>query len=144
MKALMKVALSNKKVARHLSMSKVMSKLDRGLGSTAYELHLPRIVADKESISEKDFSSFGFKPTLLSIPEPGQARQKSWRHPEGYHVHDHGEAWIFHKDQHAPDISSPISTFKHVITEGLPGAKKYVEHRAYDKRRLLDIVGKNR
>lgn len=116
------------------------AKLDRGEGSREYEQHLPRIAIPKSKMSERSLLSSGFEPVLISIPEPGQARFTSWRHADGYHAHDHGKAWIMHKDQHPPNPLQPLQTAQHVLTEGLPGALGYVKHQALGGKPLLDIV----
>ena len=114
------------------------------MGSTAYEKQLPRIMVEKKKFSEADLGVFGFKPTILSIPEPGQARLTSWRHPEGYHVHDHDSNWVFHKDKHPVDIESPLSTARHIMFEGVTGAKNYIKHKLYDNRSVLEVLKKQK
>jgi hypothetical protein len=134
--------IASNRIKRHNVVSSAMSRLDSGIGSTSYEESRPRIAINKGKFSEKDLLTFGFKPTLIAVPEPGQKRQTSWRHPEGYHAHDHGEDWVMHKDMHAVDMDSPLRNIKHMMFEGAPGAAKYVKHSLFDKRKLINMLEK--
>lgn len=114
--------------------------LDRGEGFAGYEAHLPRVAVPKSKLSEERLLGSGFSPALISIPEPGQARFMSWRHPDGYHAHDHGEAWVIHKDKHSPSALNPVRTIEHIVTEGAPGAVGYIKHQLGGGPGLLDMM----
>jgi len=80
-----------------------------------------RVGIPKDDLSEEDLEEVGFKPTLLATPEPGQRRLTSFRHPDRYHAHDHGESWIMHRDRHNPGPASTLEEkLRHVTDEGLP------------------------
>jgi len=104
-------------------------KLDRGAGIQIKGMNHKRVLVSKRTMSEQQALNLGFSPSLISIPEPGQARFVSLRHKDGYHVHDHGDDWIMHKDEHSPDWRKPISTAKHLIGEGAPGMIDYMRWR---------------
>jgi hypothetical protein len=61
-----------------------------------------RILIPKRVMNESDLTNeLGFVPVKIGIPEAGQARFESFRHPGNlYHLHDHDDAWSMHKDEH--------------------------------------------
>ena len=62
-----------------------------------------RIAIPKRLLTESDLKSqLGFVPVTVAIPEAGQTKFQSFRHPDNnYHIHDHGENWTMHEDRHA-------------------------------------------
>lgn len=98
-----------------------------------------RILVPKKHISEKGLKAMGYQPVLIAIPEPGQDRLTSYRHPtDNYHLHSHGDVWTMHRDAH-PAASMLVTREKrplsraaallrgipHILTEGLPGLAIY-------------------
>lgn len=81
-----------------------------------------RFLIEKKKI--KKLNALGFKPSLISIPEVGQAKQLSFRGPFGLHAHDHGKYWVFHKDATSPNTVR--NAIKHTLDEGVSGAKEYL------------------
>lgn len=60
-----------------------------------------RLVVPKSKLTEQDIGSLGFVPVTIAIPEAGQSRLRSFRHPNNnYHIHEHGENWTMHRDEH--------------------------------------------
>jgi superfamily II DNA or RNA helicase len=61
-----------------------------------------RIVIPKRVMKEDDLvGQLGFVPVKVAIPEAGQSRFASFRHPDNlFHLHEHGDAWVMHKDEH--------------------------------------------
>jgi superfamily II DNA or RNA helicase len=61
-----------------------------------------RILIPKRIMKEDDLiGQLGFVPVKVAIPETGQTRFESFRHPDNlFHLHEHGDAWIMHKDDH--------------------------------------------
>lgn len=62
-----------------------------------------RILIPKKLLSEDDLrKQLGFVPVNVAIPEAGQTRFQSFRHPgHNYHIHEHGDSWTMHEDRHA-------------------------------------------
>jgi hypothetical protein len=114
--------------------------LDQGKGYREYEPNLARVMFRRKKAPLERLKQDGFEDSLISIPEPGQARFMSWRHPKGYHVHDHGDMWVMHKDEHAPSPGQPLVTAQHIVTEGVPGALRYVKHQLQDGRGLVPMM----
>jgi hypothetical protein len=95
----------------------------------------------------------GFEPSLIAIPEARQDRFESFRHPENLlHLHSHNDHWTMHEDEH-PSLSMALrgaslrempkavaSGLSHVLTEGVPGAYKYVANRINRSGGMLDAV----
>lgn len=98
-----------------------------------------RVVIPKSKVTEQDIGTLGFEPVVAAIPEAGQDRFQSWRHPDNnYHIHSHGDRWTIHQDRH-PAMTmlarkvGPVKAFTqgvpHVVTEGIPGLGYYlIEH----------------
>lgn len=134
-----------KQARQATSLPHAYSLLDRGQGWREYEPNLPRVMFKRKGGAElADLKRDGFEDSLVSIPEPGQARFLSWRHPKGYHVHDHGDMWVMHKDEHPPSPGQPLMTAKHIITEGTPGALRYIRHQLSDGTGLVPMMQRKR
>jgi hypothetical protein len=59
-----------------------------------------RVVIPKSKVTEQDIGTLGFEPVMAAIPEAGQDRFQSWRHPDNnYHIHSHGDRWTIHQDR---------------------------------------------
>lgn len=95
-----------------------------------------RVVIPKSKITENDIGQLGFEPVIAAIPEAGQDRFQSWRHPDNnYHIHSHGDRWTIHQDRH-PAMTmlarkvGPVKAFTqgvpHIVTEGIPGLGYYL------------------
>lgn len=102
-----------------------------------------RIVIPKDKLTEDDVHGLGFTPVTVAIPEAGQDRFSSFRHPDtNYHIHSHPEGWTLHEDAHAAAtmLAKKEKTFggkaramaagiPHVNEEGLPGLYYYAKGR---------------
>lgn len=98
-----------------------------------------RIVIPKSKVTEQDIGNLGFTPVMAAIPEAGQDRFQSWRHPDNnYHIHSHGDRWTIHQDRHAAMtmlmkkkglIRAFAEGAPHVVTEGIPGLYYYAAGR---------------
>jgi hypothetical protein len=63
---------------------------------------MKRVAFSKGKLDEADLLNLGFEPVTIAIPEKGQQRFTSFRHPaSNYHIHDHGGDWVMHEDAHA-------------------------------------------
>ena len=63
---------------------------------------MKRISFSKRKLDESDLLNLGFEPVTIAIPEKGQQRFTSFRHPaSNFHIHDHGGDWVMHEDAHA-------------------------------------------
>lgn len=94
-----------------------------------------RIIVPKRVMKEDDLiGQLGFIPVKVAIPETGQTRFESFRHPDNlFHLHEHGDAWIMHKDDH-PASTMLIKKWKmareaakKAAEEGRVSANKAVE-----------------
>lgn len=126
-------------------------KLDRkGVFAGTYH---KRVMIPKARLNEAQIKQLGFEPVLIAIPEAGQDQFSSYRHPNNlYHIHSHGDHWTMHEDSH-PALTMALRTAKpgeklqairngmtHVITEGIPGAYKYVAHRITGAGTMMDAI----
>jgi hypothetical protein len=102
-----------------------------------------RILIPKDKLTENDIGQLGFVPVTIAIPEAGQDRFRSFRHPDmNYHIHSHPEGWTMHEDQHAASTmlarkekgvlnktKAMVSGIPHVNEEGVPGLYYYLKGR---------------
>lgn len=125
------------------------------LAGTAHK----RILIPKDKLTEQDLHTLGFVPVLAAIPEAGQDKFTSYRHPEhNFHVHSHPEGWTMHEDEHpsatmlARKATGAVNKAKafiggapHVSEEGLPGLYYYVKGRlgghASTAQRVMNELG---
>lgn len=109
-----------------------------------------RINIPKTRVSEADLGTLGFEPVNIAIPEAGQQRFQTFRHPDNlYHLHDHGERWTMHRDEHPSSTMlarkiGPVKAFvqglPHVVTEGLPGLGAYVAGQLRGRQSTADRI----
>ena len=112
-----------------------------------------RIAIPKFRLTENHLRRLGFEPVAIAIPEAGQDEFASYRNPHNlFHLHSHGKHWTMHEDEHpsltmalrgAPIEEVPaaiVSGLSHIVTEGLPGAYKYISHRLTGAGNMLDAV----
>lgn len=113
-----------------------------------------RIVIPKSALTEKDIHHLGFKEVTVAIPESGQDRFESFRHPDNlFHIHSHPEGWTMHEDAHpaatmlATKVTHPWDKVKtyfqgipHVTTEGVPGLFYYAKNQVSAKTPLAKKV----
>lgn len=100
-----------------------------------------RVAISKKILNENDLLGKGFRPSLIAIPEEGQDRWTSFRHPEtNLHAHSHPDYWTMHRDRH-PAMAAALASaagpgdwlpaawkgVKHVATEGVPGGAIYAQ-----------------
>jgi hypothetical protein len=110
-----------------------------------------RITINKDRLPEESLKRLGFTPVLVAIPEAGQDRFTSFRHPKNnYHIHSHPGVWTMHEDEHPAATmimkSRPTLLGKaqalfegvpHAAMEGVPGAIIYLKNQA---KRILPNV----
>lgn len=109
-----------------------------------------RITIPKSKITEQDLSTLGFEPVKIAIPEAGQDRLESFRHPDNnYHLHSHNDRWTIHQDSHPAmtmlmkrqgALKSFIQGAPHVITEGIPGLGYYLAGQISGRKSTADVV----
>lgn len=108
-----------------------------------------RIVIPKSHLSEDHIKGLGFKPVVIAIPEAGQDRFSSYRHPNNlFHIHSHGDRWTMHEDRHpAATMIKDQGLMKmvaqgapHVMTEGLPGLYYYLKGQLGGRKSTADVV----
>lgn len=109
-----------------------------------------RIIIPKNKISEPDLGTLGFEPVVAAIPEAGQDRFQSFRHPNNnYHLHSHGDNWTMHRDEHPAATmlmrtqglgKAIVKGVPHVITEGLPGMAYYLGGKLRGRKSTADVV----
>lgn len=112
-------------------------RTDGVLAGTAHR----RLLIPKDKLTEDDVHSLGFVPVTIAIPEAGQDRFRSFRHPDSqFHIHSHPEGWTMHEDAHpastmlarkvkgiAAKSKALVSGLPHVSEEGLPGLGYYIK-----------------
>lgn len=111
-----------------------------------------RITIPKSKITEDNLHQLGFEPVVAAIPEAGQDRFQSFRHPDNnYHLHSHGDRWTIHQDSH-PAMTmlmrregvakAFVHGMPHVITEGVPGLAYYLAGKVSGRKSTADVVDK--
>ncbi|MFB6373677.1 MAG: hypothetical protein ABEN55_11355 [Bradymonadaceae bacterium] len=93
---------------------------DEGV-DTGFSRH-KRIDIPKDKVSIDDLKDQGWKSDMFAVPEPGQSAIKSWRDKDGYHLHDHGDKWLMHQDEHPSMYFDPKEGINHLNSEGIVGA----------------------
>ena len=102
---------------------------EHGTTLTPDNLDMKHIAFPKAKLDEADLLNLGFEPTLTAIPEHGQHRITSFRHPaSNFHIHDHHNNWVMHEDAHsALDMRMRLNE---LVTGGqtvlTPGGEEYV------------------
>ena len=100
-----------------------------------------RFSIPKEKLTEATIKQLGFRKSLISIPESGQDRFSSYRHPDNkFHIHSHKKDWTIHEDRHsssqmlavkANSVAGKVGAFvkgiPHAVTEGVPGGAIYAK-----------------
>jgi hypothetical protein len=113
-----------------------------------------RVAIPKSKLNEQTINDLGFKKSLISVPEPGQDKFVSYRHPDNnYHIHSHKDNWVIHKDRHAASqmialkkrslagkASAYLTGASHTITEGVPGMYHYLSGRVRKTPGMLNKV----
>ena len=142
-----------------INQDKTISPLEKRFGKFATALRKygvetgtghKRIYIPKDILSEENIQELGFTPVKIAIPESGQTRFESYRHPNVlFHLHEHGKYWTMHEDidpsltmslrqwainkakgiqSGIGDLSSRVwAGMKHIVTEGIPGAYYYLK-----------------
>lgn len=129
--------------------SKVQSQFDKitnifeAHGAKAGTTHR-RIAIPKDALTEGQLKQqLGFKPSYVSIPELGQSRFVSFRHPDlRYHVHDHGDFWTMHRDDSSP-TAGVLSAAKHIFVEGAPALYGHVKERVSGTPELVKRIARS-
>lgn len=94
-----------------------------------------RIVVPKRVLSETDVERLGFRPSRTGVPEVGQVRFTSFRHPKDpHHLHDHGKVWTMHRDKYPPSKQGVVRGIHHMVVEGAPASVQYVRDRLRGRR----------
>lgn len=113
-----------------------------------------RIVVPKDKLTEQDIQSLGFVPVTIAVPESGQDRFMSYRHPNNnYHIHSHPEGWTLHEDEHPAatmlartrdtvlgKAQAMVEGIPHIVTEGIPGVAYYLKNRLTGGERMGPAV----
>lgn len=84
-----------------------------------------RLLIPKRVLSEQDIhKTLGFVPVNIAVPEAGQTKLRSFRHPDhNYHVHEHGDQWSIHEDEH-PSTTMLMHRIKRERNQARELAKK--------------------
>jgi hypothetical protein len=130
-----------------------------------------RIMIPKRVLHEKDLTHhLGFVPVTVAVPEAGQTKLRSFRHPDhNYHIHEHGDEWSVHHDEHPSTpmllhkmrmeaqkkkaelttaaevtarevVMSTIRGMPHLIGEGVPGMAYYLKGRITGDKGMRDRI----
>lgn len=96
---------------RFASLHKILE--EKGVDTGA---QMKRIVVPKRVLSKTDMlEHLGFVPVVVAVPEVGQTKLQSYRHPlSNHHIHDHGDSWVIHDDVHP---STTMLWFKRKLEE---------------------------
>lgn len=98
---------------------------------------LSRSRLPKKEWKEEDFKDLGFLPSYAVVPEAGQTKLRTFRHPDhNFHIHEHEDGWIMHEDAHSSlsmllnrkgkkDLDAVKEAIKHVVSEGTPASFRY-------------------
>jgi len=114
-----------------------------------------RILIPKRVLSEGDLGRLGFQGSLSGVPEAGQTRFSSFRNPKNpHHLHEHGDAWTMHKDEHAPptirsgsdllaragQVADMAKAVPHIVMEGAPATYQYARGRLKGARGMRERI----
>jgi hypothetical protein len=99
---------------------------------------LPRSVVPTSFISEQELRDLGFQDSLVAVPERGQSKLTTLRHPtSNMHIHRHNKDWIYHVDSwpsmqmqreranKTGDKVNYATGVQHALFEGVPGYYNY-------------------
>ena len=100
-----------------------------------------RLAIPKDKLTEEDLKTLNFLPSYIAVPESGQDRFESFRHPSlNHHIHSHPGYWTIHEDRHpssqmlafiAEDMIDKAKAYveglPHLVTEGVPGMFAYAK-----------------
>lgn len=111
-----------------------------------------RVVIPKTHLDDQDLRALGFEQVVAAIPEAGQDRFYSYRHPSNlFHLHSHPGRWTMHEDEYpsATMLAKRYGPWKafvmgapHVVTEGVPGFVNYLGGRLAGRKSTADEVEK--
>jgi hypothetical protein len=112
---------------------------------------LPRTAIPRKALTIPELKALGFAESLVAVPEIGQKRLTTYRHPQNnLHLHDHGKNWFLHEDnfpsaqmiklrrqQERGEDSTLLDRVKdevvavaqglpHAVREGIPGTSRYL------------------
>lgn len=117
-------------------------------------------------LSESDLRDMGYMDSMVAVPEIGQSRWNTFRHPRNkFHFHRHNDDWIFHEDSW-PSLSmvierlrqdgdkTPIRTalsdpgilaeaIKHGLVEGIPGYTNWLYGNIIGRPGFSDVIKAN-
>jgi hypothetical protein len=109
-----------------------------------------RITVPKEKLTEEDLHTLGFEPVLIAVPEAGQDRFESFRHPDNnFHIHSHPDRWSIHRDRHPSatmlarrygPLKSLFLGAPHLVSEGIPGMASYLRGQLLGRGSTADKV----
>jgi tRNA A-37 threonylcarbamoyl transferase component Bud32 len=128
-------------------------------GTAHKRIYIPKDIISEQQLTEE----LGFVPVNIAIPEAGQSRFESFRHPRVlYHLHEHDKYWTLHEDVHpaasmtvrkwmgqqARGLSVDISSLgkelwagmQHIVTEGIPGAYYYLRGQLFGSEGMLSRI----
>lgn len=115
-----------------------------------------RIAIPKTNLTEDEINQLGFQRSMIAVPESGQDRFASWRHPEGnYHLHSHPDHWLLHQDEH-PSLTVALAKAKtpgekatalrdglsHIFGEGVPGLGHYLKNQVTGGGKMAEVINK--
>jgi hypothetical protein len=111
-----------------------------------------RITIPKDKMTEEDLRTLRFEPVVIAVPEAGQDRFQSFRHPDNnFHLHSHPGRWTMHRDDHPSAtmlarkqgrLKAFVYGLPHVITEGIPGMANYIGGQIAGRQSTADEVDK--
>jgi hypothetical protein len=125
--------------------TRALKKYGVEAGTAHKRIYIPKDIVSEEELTEE----LGFIPVKIAIPEAGQTRFESFRHPNVlYHLHEHGDVWVMHEDVHpsatmvfkkwmaekAKGTAVSVgglaknvwASMSHIFEEGIPGAYYYL------------------
>lgn len=126
--------------------ARALKKYGVEAGTAHKRIYIPKDIVSEEELTKE----LGFIPVKIAIPEAGQSRFESFRHPNVlYHLHEHDDVWVMHEDVH-PSATMVFkkwmaekargaavtvggltkgvwASMSHIIEEGIPGAYYYLK-----------------
>jgi len=118
-----------------------------------------RLIIPKDVLSKEDLTKYlNFIPSNTGLGEKGQTTSLSYRNPfNGFHVHDHGDSWIMHRDRFndlissfaseksksVPNFSKPIiEGASHIIADVIPGLIDYAKGKSVSGSNIKTLIQK--
>ena len=132
---------------------KTWGALDKARGSISQgkiDVHMDtgvhRVGIPGPDINPGALKHLSYNPSYVAVPEAGQAQLKTYRQPEGFHLHRHTDNWFLHHDRNPPlrwggkwqnaqsrteQLHALAGGVTHGVQEGIPGYALWLKNQIH-------------